>query len=90
MYMYMYIVGLWTLCSKRKHMFLCLLSLEFIILSLFLTIYLYLMMYNYEFYFGMVFLCFSVCEGVLGLSILICLIRSHGNDYLNSFSMILC
>nr|ATF28626.1 NADH dehydrogenase subunit 4L [Peuceptyelus minutus] len=90
MYLYMYMIGLLTLCSSRKHMFLCLLSLEFIVLSMFLIIYFYLMMFSYEFYFGMIFLCFSVSEGVLGLSVLISLIRSHGNDYLSSFSMLMC
>nr|ATD53072.1 NADH dehydrogenase subunit 4L [Paphnutius ruficeps] len=89
-YMYMYMIGLLTLCLMRKHVFSCLLSLEFIILSLFVFLYLYLICFNYEFCFGMIFLSFSVCEGVLGLSVLVSLIRSHGNDYLNSFSLILC
>nr|QFK69109.1 NADH dehydrogenase subunit 4L [Phymatostetha sp. B13] len=89
-YLYMYVVGLFSLCLVRKHVFMCLLSLEFVIVSLFMLFNLYLMNFSYEFYFGMIFICFSVCEGVLGLSVLVSLIRSHGNDYLNSFSLILC
>nr|AZL35877.1 NADH dehydrogenase subunit 4L [Cosmoscarta exultans] len=89
-YMYMYIIGLLTLCLMRKHFLSCLLSLEFIILSLFMILYFYLISFNYEFYLVLIFLTFSVCEGVLGLSVLVSLIRSHGNDYLNSFSLVLC
>nr|YP_010852739.1 NADH dehydrogenase subunit 4L [Philagra albinotata]WGL39479.1 NADH dehydrogenase subunit 4L [Philagra albinotata] len=89
-YLYMYMIGLLTLCMIRKHIFLCLVSLEFIILSLFLMIMMYLLNFNYELYFSMIFLTFMVCEGAMGLSVLVYLIRSHGNDYLNSFSMILC
>nr|QFK69044.1 NADH dehydrogenase subunit 4L [Phymatostetha semele] len=89
-YMYMYMIGLLSLCLMRSHVFMCLLSLEFIMLSLFLLFNLYLMNFSYEFYFSMIFICFGVCEGVLGLSVLVSLIRSHGNDYLNSFSLILC
>nr|YP_026126.1 NADH dehydrogenase subunit 4L [Philaenus spumarius]AAT39440.1 NADH dehydrogenase subunit 4L [Philaenus spumarius] len=89
-YMYMYIIGLWTLCSIRKHILLCLLSLEFIVLSLFLMLYFYLVNFNYELYFSMIYLSFSVCEGVLGLSVLVAMVRSHGNDYLNSFNSLLC
>nr|AZL35890.1 NADH dehydrogenase subunit 4L [Okiscarta uchidae] len=89
-YMYMYTIGLLTLCLVRKHFLSCLLSLEFIILSLFMVFYFYLINFNYEFYLVLIFLTFSVCEGVLGLSVLVSLIRSHGNDYLNSFSLVLC
>jgi hypothetical protein len=32
-------------------------------------------------FFFIIFLTFIVCEGVLGLSILVSLIRTHGNDY---------
>jgi NADH-ubiquinone oxidoreductase chain 4L len=31
---------------------------------------------------------FSVCEGSLGLSILVSMIRSHGNDYFQSYSVL--
>nr|ALO77549.1 NADH deshydrogenase subunit 4L [Myodermum sp. MYO01] len=84
----MYVSGLVSFCLKRKHLLLMLLSLEFIILSLFFNLYLYLMYFGYEFYFGMVFLTVSVCEGALGLSILVSLIRTHGNDYFHTFNVL--
>lgn len=89
-YIYIFMVGLWTLCIIQKHLLLCLLRLEFIVLSLFLILYFYLIIFNYELYFRIIYLSFRVCEGVLGLSVLISIIRSHGNDYLSSFNSLLC
>nr|ALO76277.1 NADH deshydrogenase subunit 4L [Leucocelis sp. LEU01] len=84
----MYFCGLLSFCIKRKHLLLMLLSLEFIILSLYFNLYIYLMYFGYEFYFGMIFLTMSVCEGALGLSILVSLIRTHGNDYFQTFNIL--
>nr|QWB85803.1 NADH dehydrogenase subunit 4L [Arhopalus rusticus] len=84
--MFMFISGLIVFSSKRKHLLLMLLSLEFIILSLYSLIFIYLFNMNYEYFFSMIFLTMSVCEGVLGLSILVLMIRSHGNDYILTFS----
>uniref|UniRef100_A0AAU7BA20 NADH-ubiquinone oxidoreductase chain 4L n=1 Tax=Neonetus sp. TaxID=3143695 RepID=A0AAU7BA20_9ORTH len=86
----MFLSGVLVFCSKRKHLLATLLSLEFIVLSLFLMLFNYLNMYNYELYFSMVFLTFSVCEGVLGLSILVSMIRTHGNDFFQSFVILQC
>nr|AZL35850.1 NADH dehydrogenase subunit 4L [Ectemnonotum fruhstorferi] len=89
-YMYMYLIGMLSLCLIRKHLLSFLLSLEFVILSLFMIFFFYLINFNYELYLVLIYLTLSVCEGILGLSVLVSLIRSHGNDYLNSFSLILC
>lgn len=83
-----YISGIISFCLKRKHLLLILISLEFIVLSLFMIIVNLLRYYGYEYYFSIVFLTIRVCEGVLGLSILISLIRSHGNDYFNTFNLL--
>jgi hypothetical protein len=57
----------------------CLLREEFLVLSLFVIIYFYLCLFNYELYFVIFFfLVFSVCEGALGLSILVSIIRGFG------------
>nr|UXD79086.1 NADH dehydrogenase subunit 4L [Stolotermes victoriensis] len=82
--------GVWVFCSGRKHFLITLLSLEFIVLILFLVIYFYLCNFNYELFFSVIFLVFSVCEGALGLSILVSVIRSYGNDYFQSCSMLQC
>nr|QTC08210.1 NADH dehydrogenase subunit 4L [Parachauliodes yanbaru] len=88
--MIMFMCGIWVFISKRKHLLLMLLSLEFIVVALFAWIMLFLFVFNYELYFSMIFLTFTVCEGALGLSILVSMIRTHGNDYFNSFSILKC
>nr|ASN66024.1 NADH dehydrogenase subunit 4L [Cicindela campestris] len=85
----MFFTGMFVFCSKRKHLLLMLLSLEYMILSLYMLMFINLSMYDYEYYFSMMFLTFCVCESVLGLSILVSLIRTHGNDLFFSMN-ILC
>nr|AVJ52555.1 NADH dehydrogenase subunit 4L [Symphylus caribbeanus] len=80
------ICGVITFCSTRNHLLLALLSLEFMVLSIFYMMIVLMMMYGYELYFSLIFLVFSVCEGALGLSILVKLVRAQGNDYLMSLS----
>nr|YP_009236726.1 NADH dehydrogenase subunit 4L [Acraea rogersi]AMJ17193.1 NADH dehydrogenase subunit 4L [Acraea rogersi] len=84
----MFMIGNMIFVSKHKHLLIVLMSLEFIVLSIFFLLLLYLMMIEYNMYMLMVFLVFSVCEGVLGLSILVSMIRTHGNDYFQSFNLI--
>nr|AND96573.1 NADH deshydrogenase subunit 4L [Tiniocellus sarawacus] len=84
----MYFMGLISFTIKRKHLLLMLLMLELIVLSLFFNLFIYLSFYMYEYFFSMIFLTMSVCEGALGLSILVLLIRTHGNDYFNIFNIL--
>nr|QVM79305.1 NADH dehydrogenase subunit 4L [Teledapalpus zolotichini] len=85
---FMFFSGLMVFVSKRKHLLMMLLSLEFIMLSLYFNILIYLNLFDYEYFFLMIFLTMSVCEGVLGLSILVSMIRSYGNDYIFTFSIL--
>uniref|UniRef100_UPI003000FC07 NADH dehydrogenase subunit 4L n=1 Tax=Pseudempusa pinnapavonis TaxID=1661850 RepID=UPI003000FC07 len=87
---FMFICGLWTFTSKRKHLLVTLLSLEFIVLVLFIILYKFVVMSSSELYVTMFFLSFAVCEGALGLSILVSMIRTHGNDYFNSLGLLQC
>nr|AVJ52545.1 NADH dehydrogenase subunit 4L [Orsilochides guttata] len=82
------ICGVITFCSTRNHLLLALLSLEFMVLSIFYMMVVLMMMYGYELYFSLIFLVFSVCEGALGLSILVKMVRSQGNDFLLSLSVL--
>ncbi|KAH8362661.1 hypothetical protein KR084_001850, partial [Drosophila pseudotakahashii] len=84
----LFILGLFCFVSNRKHLLSILLSLEFIVLILFFILFIYLNILNYENYFRIIFLTFRVCEGALGLSILVSIIRTHGNDYFQSFRII--
>lgn len=85
---FMYFIGILRFCLNRKHLLIILLNLEFIILSLYLNLFIYIRGFEFEYYFRMIFLSVRVCEGALGLSILISLIRRHGNDYFQSFRIL--
>nr|YP_009172434.1 NADH dehydrogenase subunit 4L [Herona marathus]ALG63372.1 NADH dehydrogenase subunit 4L [Herona marathus] len=84
----MYLIGNMIFVSKYKHLLIVLLSLEFIVLSIFFFFMIYLMMIDNNLYMLMIFMVFSVCEGALGLSILVSMIRTHGNDYFQSYNLI--
>jgi len=77
-----------TVLIKQKHLLIILISLEFIIVGLFLLIIVFFRVFNYEYYFRMLFLSVRVCERVLGLSIMVRLIRVYGNDYFQSFNIL--
>lgn len=84
----MFIVGNLIFISKNKHLLIVLLRLEFIVLRIFFFFLVYLRIIEYDIYILIVFLVFSVCEGALGLSILVSIIRTHGNDYFQSFNLL--
>nr|YP_008815292.1 NADH dehydrogenase subunit 4L [Oncocephalus breviscutum]AGO28009.1 NADH dehydrogenase subunit 4L [Oncocephalus breviscutum] len=80
--------GLFVFCSMRKHLLLTLLGLEFLVLCVYSFFFYFLIFYGLSYYFVLVFLTFAVCEGVLGLGILIGIIRCHGNDSVSSLSIL--
>nr|YP_009731677.1 NADH dehydrogenase subunit 4L [Gynanisa maja]QHR79505.1 NADH dehydrogenase subunit 4L [Gynanisa maja] len=84
----MFIIGNLIFISKNKHLLIILLSLEFIVLSIFFLLLMLLSFMEYDMYMLMIFLVFTVCEGALGLSILVSMIRTHGNDYFQSFNLL--
>lgn len=83
-----FILGNLIFISKHKHLLIILLRLEFIVLRVFFFILIYLRSIDYDIYILIVFLVFSVCEGALGLSILVSIIRTHGNDYFQRFNLL--
>nr|YP_008854361.1 NADH dehydrogenase subunit 4L [Corythucha ciliata]AGM48385.1 NADH dehydrogenase subunit 4L [Corythucha ciliata] len=79
-----FIFGLMVMLSMRSHLLLTLISIEFLMTIIYLIMFYNFMIFSYEFYFLILFLVMIVCEGALGLSILVSLIRSHGNDMIGS------
>lgn len=69
-------------------MILTIIILEFIIVSVFFNIYLILIIIERNFYLIIIFLTIGVCEGALGLSLIVIIVRFYGNDYLNSISLL--
>nr|UKE80160.1 NADH dehydrogenase subunit 4L [Meloe cavensis] len=84
----MFFSGLLVFSLKRKHLLLMLLSVEFVVLALYLSMFMYLSLLSNDYFFSMVFLTFSVCEGALGLSVLVSMVRTHGNDYFQGFNLL--
>nr|APX39988.1 NADH dehydrogenase subunit 4L [Cryptocephalus cynarae] len=83
---FMFIFGLLSFFLFRKHFLMMLLSLEFVVLSLYTGLFLLLSFYCYEYFYMIIYLTMSVCEGCLGLSMLVLMMRSHGNDYVLSMN----
>nr|YP_009440931.1 NADH dehydrogenase subunit 4L [Hydromanicus wulaianus]AHC32061.1 NADH dehydrogenase subunit 4L [Hydromanicus wulaianus] len=88
--MLMFFIGNYMLISNRKHLLNMLLSLEFLMLILMFILFFYLAEIMNDIYFLMMFLVMMVCEGVLGVSILVVLIRMMGSDYFQIFNLLKC
>nr|YP_010384946.1 NADH dehydrogenase subunit 4L [Arcotheres purpureus]UPL64943.1 NADH dehydrogenase subunit 4L [Arcotheres purpureus] len=86
----MFLGGISSFISFHKHLLNSLLSLEFMMLSSIWLLCLQFSPVGNEVYFGLFFLSLVVCEGALGLSLLVYIVRSHGNDYFKSFNMLEC
>nr|YP_009470468.1 NADH dehydrogenase subunit 4L [Rhadinosa nigrocyanea]AVF96883.1 NADH dehydrogenase subunit 4L [Rhadinosa nigrocyanea] len=83
-----YFSGLIMFIFSWGHFLVLLLSLEFMVIGLFLGFMdTYLFNCN-NLFFCMIYLTMTVCEGVLGLSIMVMMIRLGGNDYLKNFSFL--
>lgn len=83
-----YLIGNFLYSLNRKHLLIILLRLEFIMLNIFFIIYLYTVSIGNRIYFIVLFIVLTVCEGVLGISILMYIIRVFGNDYIRIYRII--
>lgn len=83
-----FMIGNLIFVLKRKHLLIILIRLEFIVLRIYFLIIIYLIIINNNIYLLIVFLVLSVCEGALGLSILVSIVRTYGNDYFQRFNLI--
>nr|YP_009192125.1 NADH dehydrogenase subunit 4L [Granata lyrata]ALK03369.1 NADH dehydrogenase subunit 4L [Granata lyrata] len=80
-----------ALCLQYKHLLSMLLSLEAMMLSIFVLFYsVSSTSGSLNSYLCLGFLGLSACEASLGLAVLVSLIRTHGNDYVRSFSSHKC
>lgn len=79
-----------TLCLQYKHLLSALLRLEAITLSLFVLLVRCCSRLRIEGEICLILITMGACEARLGLAILVSLIRTHGNDYVSSFSAHKC
>lgn len=82
--------GIVSFVSVQKHLLNALLRLEFIILGIFFILVLYSCGVSNELNYIFFFLSLAACEGALGLSLLVCIVRRHGNDYFKGFRRLGC
>nr|YP_007474222.1 NADH dehydrogenase subunit 4L [Opaepele loihi]AEX32612.1 NADH dehydrogenase subunit 4L [Opaepele loihi] len=82
--------GLLAFVGGRKHLLNTLLSLEYIMLSIFWFMAVMLVNLGGDMYFVLFFLTLAACEGALGLALLVSVVRTHGNDNFSSFSVLQC
>nr|YP_010381731.1 NADH dehydrogenase subunit 4L [Caliscelis shandongensis]UDL72119.1 NADH dehydrogenase subunit 4L [Caliscelis shandongensis] len=83
----LFFFGLISLFFVRKFYLMSLLSLEFLLISLFYFIYYYLSFYFFDYYFLIFYLVMGVCDGVMGLSLIVYLVRKSSFDYLMSLTL---
>lgn len=82
--------GVISFVSLQKHLLNALLRLEFIILGIFFILALYSSKVRNELNYIFFFLSLAACEGALGLSLLVSIVRRHGNDYFKGFRRLGC
>nr|UGS80512.1 NADH dehydrogenase subunit 4L [Polypsocus corruptus] len=89
MLLLMFLIGIYSFFLKSNYLLNMLLSLEYFSLICFIGLLVLLWM-EMEKFMMIYFLTFCVCEGAFGLSMLVSLVRSFGNDYLQSMMFIKC
>nr|UZA61309.1 NADH dehydrogenase subunit 4L [Rhynchothorax sp. JZ-2022] len=81
------ILCLFNFLINTTHLLCLLLSLEFFMLMIYMIMCMLCMDYNNESYMGFYYLTIMVCDGGLGLSLLVVIIRSHGSEMVNNMIM---
>lgn len=84
----LFLSGLAVYSLNYKHFLVILLSLEVVVVSIFLLLFFFCRSYSLEVFLSVVYLALSVCEGALGLSLLVLIIRTYGGDILSTFDLL--
>nr|QXJ42136.1 NADH dehydrogenase subunit 4L [Sepiolinae sp. GS-2021] len=84
---FIYISGVVILLFQWKHILNMMLSFEIMMLGVIFLFLLSLGFYSNDYSLMMVIVVFGVCEASLGLSLLVSMVRVHGNDYVKSLNM---
>jgi NADH:ubiquinone oxidoreductase subunit K len=84
------ILGACAFILNYGHLLNSLLALELLSVALYLFISIVFRVIGRELFYLLFFLVLVVCEGVLGLSLLIFLTHRHGEDYFKSINTVQC
>jgi len=85
-----FIVALVALSLQYKHLLRILLSLEAATINIFIMLFSLSNNISFNGEISLILITLGACEASLGLSILVSIIRSQGNDYVSSFSCQKC
>nr|QXI86553.1 NADH dehydrogenase subunit 4L [Heteroteuthis dispar] len=85
--MFIYVSGVVILLLQWKHILNILLSFEIMMLGIITFFMLSWGLGSGDWSLMMVIIVFGVCEASLGLSLLVSMVRIHGNDYVKSLSL---
>nr|YP_010718864.1 NADH dehydrogenase subunit 4L [Gonatopsis borealis]WDQ44467.1 NADH dehydrogenase subunit 4L [Gonatopsis borealis] len=84
---FIYVSGFFVLLFQWKHVLNILLSFEILMLGIIFSFLLTWGLVSNDCSIVMVIIVFGVSEASLGLSLLVSLIRVHGNDYVSSLNL---
>lgn len=79
-YLYIMLIIFLIVAVMHKYVLVVLILLEIIVLTIMMVFFLVFRSVNLEFY-VIYYIVFTLCERVLGLTILILIVRYSGNDY---------
>nr|YP_010610637.1 NADH dehydrogenase subunit 4L [Cirroctopus glacialis]WAP91392.1 NADH dehydrogenase subunit 4L [Cirroctopus glacialis] len=84
---FMYMSGLLIMLMQWKHVLNMMLGFEMMMLGMLLMFIFTWGLVSMEYFLIMVLVVFSVCEATLGLSLLVSMVRCHGNDYVKMLNL---
>nr|YP_010415002.1 NADH dehydrogenase subunit 4L [Littoraria intermedia]YP_010415015.1 NADH dehydrogenase subunit 4L [Littoraria melanostoma]URW97524.1 NADH dehydrogenase subunit 4L [Littoraria intermedia]URW97537.1 NADH dehydrogenase subunit 4L [Littoraria melanostoma] len=85
-----FIMALIALSLQYKHLLSVLLSLEAATMNVFIMLFAFSNNISFNGEMALILITLGACEASLGLSILVSMIRTQGNDYVSSFSCQKC
>nr|VFU78837.1 NADH dehydrogenase subunit 4l [Proasellus solanasi] len=80
---FLFLVGGFSFISNSKHLLAALISLEYMVLVLFTM----MVIFYHATMLSLAFLTISVCEGALGLSVLVIFSQSYGSESLDNLTI---
>lgn len=86
--LYIFIISCFIFSYYYNYLLLTIIRLEFIMVTLFYNIFIIINILENNLYRIIFFLRIGVCEGALGLSLIVLIVRSYGNDYINSLRLL--
>nr|YP_006576238.1 NADH dehydrogenase subunit 4L [Sphaerotheriidae sp. HYS-2012]AFH54820.1 NADH dehydrogenase subunit 4L [Sphaerotheriidae sp. HYS-2012] len=89
-YFFMMMVGVLIYVTNYKHVLIMLMSLEYMLLVVFMMLVECLCMLGGENQFLLIYIVFIVCESAVALGVLVTMIRNFGNDYFSSLCLLSC